>query len=162
VIGWLVDTNVIAELISPKGDRAVKAWAAAQDEALLHLSVLTLAEYDKGLENLEPADSRRIAIANARDALEARFGDRVLAVSNPIVRRWGAISGAVKRAVGHAPSVVDTMLAATALEYDLYLVTRNVRDVRHSGAAVFNPWTDDVALFPVRHVTKRRRDKPGE
>ncbi len=67
MIGWLIDTNVIAELISPKGDRAVKAWTAAQDEALLHLSVLTLAEYDKGLHNLEPADSRQIAIANARE-----------------------------------------------------------------------------------------------
>ncbi len=86
------------------------------------------------------------------NSLEARFGERILAVSNPVVRRWGAISGAVKRAVGHSPSVVDTLLAATALEHDLYLVTRNVRDVQHSGAAVFNPWTDDVALFPVRHV----------
>lgn len=162
MIGWLIGANVIAELISPKGDRAVKAWAEARNEALLYLSVLTLAEYDKGLQNLEPADLRRIAIANARDSLEARFGERILAVSNPVVRRWGAISGAVKRAVGHSPSVVDTLLAATALEHDLYLVTRNVRDVQHSGAAVFNPWTDDVALFPVRYVGKQRRNKARE
>lgn len=162
MIGWLVDTNVIAELISPKGDSKVKAWAAAQDEAQLYLSVMTLAEYDKGLENLEPGDPRRIAIANARDALEARFGGRVLAVSNAIARRWGAISGMVKRATGHSPSVIDTLLAATALEHDLYLATRNVRDVRRSGAAVFNPWTDDTALFPLRPPAKRRRDKTIE
>jgi len=35
------------------------------------------------------------------------------------------------------------MLAATAIEHQLYLVTRNVKDVRHSGAAIFNPWEDD-------------------
>jgi len=159
VIGWLLDTNVIAELISPKGDRAVKAWAAAQDEAQLYLSVLTLGEYDKGLENLDPDDPRRISIVNARDTLEERFSDRVLAVSNRIVRRWGAISGMVKRATGHSPSVVDTLLAATALENDLYLATRNVRDVRHSGAPVFNPWTDDAAKFPLRSTARRRPDK---
>ena len=44
------------------------------------LSVLTLGEYDKGLENLDPGDPRRISVANARDALEERFGDRVLTV----------------------------------------------------------------------------------
>ncbi len=148
--GWLLDTNVIAELISPKGERRVKDFAAGQNEQLLYLSVITLAEYDKGLENLEPDDPRRIAIAHARDAIEARFADRLLSVSDRIVRRWGAISGAVKRATGHAPSVVDTLLAASALEHGLYLVTRNVRDVRHSGAAIFDPWRDDPRAFPIR------------
>ncbi len=162
MIGWLLDTNVIAELISPKGAAGVKAWAGAQDEARLFLSVLTLGEYDKGLENLDPGDPRRISVANARDALEERFGDRVLTVSKPIVRRWGTISGMVKRAHGHSPSVVDTLLAATALEHDLYLATRNVRDVRYSGAAVFNPWSDDIGRFPLRARSVSRRDKTLE
>ncbi len=158
MIGWLLDTNVISELIHPKGDRAVKGWAAERDETTLRLSVLTLGEYDKGLENLESSDPRRIAIINARDALEARFAGRLLSVSDPIVRRWGAISGTVKRTTGHSPSVIDTLLAATALEHDLYLATRNVRDVRHSGASVFNPWTDDPDGFPVQPGRHRRRD----
>ena len=65
------------------------------------------------------------------------------------------ISGALRRDTGHPPPVIDTLLAATALEHDLYLATRNVRDVRHSGAAVFNLWEDDAAAFPV--LRKRRR-----
>ena len=73
----------------------------------------------------------------------------MLPVSDAVVLRWGAISGRVSRDTGHPPPVVDTLLAATALENDLYLVTRNIADVRHSGAALFNPWSDDPQAFPL-------------
>jgi predicted nucleic acid-binding protein len=66
-----------------------------------------------------------------------------------VVLRWGAISGRVRRETGHPPPVIDTLLAATALEHDLYLVTRNVADVQHSGAALFNPWKDDPGAGPL-------------
>jgi predicted nucleic acid-binding protein len=45
--------------------------------------------------------------------------------------------------------VIDILLAATAVEHDLFLVTRNAKDVRLSGAAIFNPWKDDPAQFPL-------------
>jgi len=155
VIGWLLDTNVVAELASPHGEARVHAWAASQDEGRLYLSILTLGEYEKGLHNLPIASTARPRIEAALDALEARFAGRLLSVSDAVVRRWGAIGGAVKRATGHSPPVIDTMLAATAIEHDLYLVTRNVRDVQHSGAAVFNPWTDDPAAFRLRSGSRR-------
>lgn len=138
--GWLLDTNVLAELSKQGGARAVKQWAAARDEELLFISVLVLAEYDKGIENLPLNDARRSAITAGRDALEARFGDRVLPLDNAVVRAWGSISGRVKRMTGHPPPVIDTLFAATAIEHDLVLVTRNVRDVEASGARLFNPW----------------------
>lgn len=141
--GWLLDTNVLAELISPGGSSKVKAWADTQAEATLHLSILTLAEYDKGIANLPDGDARRGVYAARRNALEARFAGRVLPLSNVIVRRWGAISGDVRRRTGHPPPVVDALLAASAVEHGLWLVTRNVRDVKDSGAAVFDPWNDD-------------------
>ena len=141
--GWLLDTNVLAELAKPHGTKRVQAWAAAQDEALLFLSILTLGEYDKGLNNLPPDSPVRPGIAAGIAALEARFTDRVLPLTDPIVRRWGTIRGLVKRQVGHAPPVIDTMLAATAIEHDLCLVTRNTRDVRYSGATFLNPWEPD-------------------
>ena len=147
--GWLIDTNVIAALINPNGAPSVKAWAADQPEDRMFISVLSLGEYDKGVHNL-PADhpdrSRYIA---ARDALAGRFAGRILSVSDSVVRRWGEISGSVKQRTGHAPALIDTLLAATALEHDLFLVTRNTRDVQESGAAVFNPWTDDPTQFPL-------------
>jgi toxin FitB len=136
-------------------------WAARQDEATLHLRILTIAEYDKGIANLPDGDPRRPVTIMTRDSLAARFAARLLPVSDSVVRRWGTISGTVRRDTGHPPPVVDTLLAATALDRDLYLATRNVRDVRHSGAAVFNPWEDDSAAFLVVAKQRRRRLSPG-
>ncbi len=145
--GWLLDTNVIASLAAPTGAPSVKAWASAQDESRMFLSVLTLAEYDKGTHQLPDEDPRRHRHAVNRDAIEARFKGRVIPLSDAIVRRWGALAGRIRRDTGHPPSVIDTLLAATAIETQLYLVTRNIQDVRHTGAAVFNPWEDGDASF---------------
>ena len=149
MIGWLLDTNVVASLIASGGAPSVRAWAAGQDEDDLYLSVLALAEIDKGIHNLAADDESRSRHLGTLRALEARFAGRILSLSDPIVRRWGAISGSLRRDTGHPPPVIDTLLAATAIEHDLYLVPRNVRDVRRSGAAVFNPWDDDPAFFPL-------------
>jgi predicted nucleic acid-binding protein len=155
--GWLLDTNVIASLAAPSGAPSVKAWAADQDENVFYLSILTLAEYDKGIHQLAEADPLRARYAVSREAIEARFADRVVPLSNTIVRRWGALAGRIKRETGHPPPVIDTLLAATAIEAQLYLVTRNTRDVRHTGAALFNPWEDDPAAFAVTSDPSGRR-----
>ena len=157
MIGWLLDTNVIVEIISPGGSTRVKTWAAEQDEASFYSSVLTIGEYEKGIANLPDDEPRRPTFMTLRDSLLARFGERLLPVSDPVVRRWGAISGLCRRETGHPPPVIDTLLAATAIEHDLYLATRNTRDVRGSGAAVFNPWEDDPAGSPLLPRQRRRR-----
>lgn len=155
--GWLLDTNVVAALINPQGAPSVKSWVAGQEEETFFISVLTLGEYDRGIHNLPDGHAERPRYVAARDALAERFGDRVLSLSDDVVRRWGRDSGEVKRASGHAPPVIDTMLAATALEHDLYLVTRNVKDTRPSGATVFDPWNDDAAMFPLSPKAGRVR-----
>ena len=138
--GWLLDTNVIASLIAANGAPSVKAWAAAQDEERLFLSVLTLGEYDKGIARLADDHPDRARYAAARDELEARFEGRVVPVSDAVVRRWGTLSGNIHRATGHPPPVIDTLFAATAIENGLCFVTRNVKDVAGTGADLFNPW----------------------
>lgn len=155
--GWLLDTNVVAALINPRGAPSVKSWAAQQDEETFYISVLTLAEYDKGIHNLPDDHVDRPRYIAARDALAERFGARVLSVTDEVARRWGRISGEVKRANGQAPPVIDTLLAATAIEHDLYLVTRNVKDTKSSGAMVFEPWTNSPAKFPLRPRSGRSR-----
>lgn len=149
MIGWLLDTNVIAELARPACDPKVLAWASLPLDEQLYISVLTLGEYDKGVNALAPGDPLRLRIEANVVALEQRFDGRTLAVSDSVVRRWGRISGTLQARTGRAPPVVDTLLAATAIEHQLHLVTRNVKDVRASGASVFNPWVDDPAHFPV-------------
>lgn len=147
--GWLLDTNIIAEVGGARPDARVAAWIAGQPEHLLYISILTIAEYQKGTHNLPPGDKRWPSLQSSVAALGLRFSGRVLPISDEIALRWGAISGEVKRRTGHSPEVIDTMLAATALEHGLYLVTRNIAHVAHSGAVVFNPWKDDAGLFPV-------------
>ncbi len=156
MIGWLLDTNVVASLVARGGAPSVKAWAAAQEEHRLYLSVLTLGEIEKGIHNLPVDDPARTRYILSLAMLEERFRGRVLSVSDPVVRRWGRISGSVRKATGVSPSVIDTMLAATALEHDLHLVTRNVRDVIGSGASVFNPWADDAAGIPLAPLPRKR------
>lgn len=149
MIGWLLDTNVIAELSRGRAEPRVVAWAAGEPEELLFVSVLTLAEYDKGIAALPEEAPSRTRFAAALAALEMRFSGRILSVDDKIVRRWGVISGSLKRRTGHPPPVIDTLLAASAIEHRLYLATRNVRDVERSGAVIFNPWADDPGEFPV-------------
>jgi predicted nucleic acid-binding protein len=100
-----------------------------------------------------PSRPRFIAV---RDGLAARFGGRILSVGDPVVRRWGVISGTEKPLTGHSPPVIDTLLAATALEHDVYLVTRNVSDVGTSGAQIFDPWNDDPEKFPLSPLPRAR------
>ncbi len=147
--GWLLDTNVIAEVSGAKPDPKVTKWIESLPEHNLYLSILTIGEYQKGIHHLPPEDKRRPRLQRSIVALETRFAGRVLSVSDQIVLRWGAISGEVKRLTGHSPSVIDTLLAATAIEHDLYLATRNVADMTNSGASVFNPWKDDPKQFAI-------------
>ena len=147
--GWLLDTNVIAEVSGARPDAKVAKWLNAQPEHLLFISILTIAEYQKGIEKLLPGDKRRPRLKKSVLALQSRFSGRVLPLTDQVVNRWGAISGEVKRTTGNWPSVVDTLFAAAAIEHGLYLATRNVLHVEHSGAAVFNPWKDDPAEFAI-------------
>lgn len=152
--GWLLDTNVVAEISGRRADARVRGWFDSQDESTLYLSVLTFGEYEKGIHNLPINDARRAPLSAAVAALEERFARRILPVSDVVVRRWGMLSGEIKRQTGHAPSVIDTLLAATAIENKLYFVTRNIQDVAHTGTQVFNPWTDNgeqlVSISPLR------------
>ncbi len=72
--GWLLDTNIIASLTSRGGAPKVKAWVATQDEQTLFLSVLSLAEYDKGIHQLPEDDPRRARYAANRDAIRRGSG----------------------------------------------------------------------------------------
>ena len=85
MIGWLLDTNVVAELANPHGTARVHVWAAAQDEQRLYLSILTLGEYEKGLHNLPEDSAIRPRIEGALATLETRFAGRLLPVSNAVV-----------------------------------------------------------------------------
>lgn len=136
-MGYLIDTNVLSEL--QKGDRAdpgVRAWYASTAGRELYLSVPVLGEVRQGIERLRRRDPEQAQRLEQRMALiQSRLTDRILPVSAAVAERWG------RNNVPDALPVIDGLLAATALEHDLTLVTRNVRDVQRSGVRLLNPFS---------------------
>lgn len=137
--GFLVDTNVISEIVKPRPHPTVMRWFAAADESLIHFSVLTLGEIRKGISS-SPIPSRKAQFEAWLTALIDRFSARILPIDIAIADRWGHLAG-ICRAKGTTLPVIDGLLAATALHYDLTLVTRNVKDIQGSGADTLDPWS---------------------
>ena len=137
--GFLVDTNVISEIVKPRPHPTVMRWFAAADESLIHFSVLTLGEIRKGISS-SPIPSRKAQFEAWLTALIDRFSARILPIDIAIADRWGQLAG-ICRAKGTTLPVIDGLLAATALHYDLTLVTRNVKDIQGSGADTLDPWS---------------------
>jgi predicted nucleic acid-binding protein len=137
VSGFLLDTNIISELVKAKPEPRVADWIENIDESLLYLSVLTLGEIRKGITSLRDG-ARRVSLEAWLDRdLVLRFSDRIISIDLDVADRWGRIAGNAKK---KPLPVIDGLLAATALHYDLTLVTRNIADIAGSGFAVFNPW----------------------
>jgi toxin FitB len=120
VSGFLLDTNVISELVRRKPAARVTAWVEAADEALLHLSVLTVGEIRMGIVSL-PNASRRMALGSWLDGeLAVRFANRILCIDEAVADRWGRLTARVE-AAGRRLAVIDGLLAATALHHNLTL-----------------------------------------
>ena len=137
--GFLLDTNVISELIKPRPQASVAAWVESTDESLLFLSVLTLGEIRRGVAAL-PQSRRRASLEAWLDKnLRTRFEDRLLSIDTEVADRWGLLT-ATARLRGIALPVIDGLLAASALEHNLTLVTRDIGQIPLLGIAVFNPW----------------------
>ena len=137
--GFLLDTNIISELVKPKPEANVTKWVENTDESLLYLSVLTLGEIRRGIAAL-PQSRRRATLEAWLDKdLRARFDGRILVIDQEVADRWGLLTAAARNS-GIVLPVIDGLLAATALEHNLTLVTRDTGQIPSMGVAVFNPW----------------------
>lgn len=135
-MSYLLDTNVISELVRPKPARIVLDWFGNIPSEALHISVLTLGEIRKGVEQMSDGVRREKLRLWLEHDLVDWFGTRVLPVDMPVADRWGWLLASVGRPV---PSI-DSLLAATALHHELRLVTRNQKDFDYPGLQVVNPW----------------------
>jgi toxin FitB len=135
-VSYLLDTNVVSELARPKPERLVQNWFAGVADEALFLSVLTLGELRKGVESLPHGVKRERLRHWLEIDLPAWFGGRLLTVDTSVADRWGRLLAGTRR----TPAAIDSLLAATALQHDLRLVTRNVADFNFAGLEVVNPW----------------------
>ncbi|MDP2995911.1 MAG: type II toxin-antitoxin system VapC family toxin [Bryobacterales bacterium] len=139
MIGFLLDTNVVSELVKSRPEPRVAGWIERADEGRLFLSVLTLGEIRKGIALLSDAARRGTLERWLETGLRARFAGRVLPIDEAVADTWGVVAAAAARAGTPVPAI-DGLLAATALCYNLTLVTRNTADVAGTGVRVLNPW----------------------
>jgi predicted nucleic acid-binding protein len=138
--GFLIDTNVLSEYNRPGGpDAGVKRWLETTDRQSQHVSAITLAEIQKGIELLAEGE-RRAQLEQWSDAKPGSlvFG-RILPADRQVAGRWASLVAQGARA-GRPRFTVDSLIAATALAYDLTIVTRNTRDFEGIGATIINPW----------------------
>ena len=137
--GFLLDTNCISEVVRIKPEPRVLQWIEAADESLLYLSVLTLGELRKGVAALSQSRRRTQLETWLEVELQARFRGRIMSIDAAIADRWGLLAAEAKRK-GRGLSVIDGLLAATALHHNLTIVSRNVSDFSCTHVPVLNPW----------------------
>lgn len=136
-MSYLLDTNVISELVRKSPDRQVLAWFKNVPDSALHLSVLTIGEIRHGVERMVKGQKREKLRMWLELELPAWFEERILPVSLAVAERWGRLIAEQK---GSVPAV-DSLLAATALHNELRLVTRNDKNFAFPGLDVVNPWS---------------------
>ena len=141
---YLVDTNVISAVAPnrPGHLRALVEWMDAQS-ASLFLSVVTIAEVEDGTAKLrrERATRRSRELAQWLEAVLHLYGDRVLAVDTSTARIAGRLSDRA-RGQGHAPGFADIMIAATARQHALTILSRNSRHFAPLGVPVLDPFAE--------------------
>lgn len=135
-MSYLLDTVVLSELRKRNRNPGIESWIPTVRHSQLFLSVVTFGEVERGIsrqkkENPQFAET----LAEWIETILRHYHDRILPVDARISRRWGQLSDQL----GHGG--VDLLIAATALEHGLIVVTRNVRHFESTGVCVLNPFT---------------------
>ena len=135
-MSYLIDTNVLSELRHRQPDPKVVAWMQVRPPPSMFLSVLTLGEIRKGIERVEDTSRRQVLLDWLEIELPHYFVGRLLGIDAQTADRWGRLMVSAGRPL----PAIDGLLAATALQHDLTLVTRNTKDFTGLGLELVNPW----------------------
>ena len=130
---FLIDTDVLSALRRRERNPKVVRWLEAQRTPDMYISVVTVGEIERGITQQQrhnPSFARELSIW--LDRVLAWYSDRILPVDVATARRWGQLTATL----GHESA--DLLIAATALEHGLTVVTRNVRHFEPTGIPVVN------------------------
>lgn len=131
---YLLDTNVISELRRPRPHGAVVAWLAPVADSDLHLSAVTIGEIQAGIEITREQDAAKADEIEQWAALVAASYN-VLPMDAETFRLWARLMHRSSNTLYE-----DAMMAATAKQHGLTIVTRNVGDFASFGVEIFNPF----------------------
>lgn len=138
-MNYILDTNVISELIKKQPNPQVVQWIDEQEAGRMYLSVVTIGELQKGITKL-PSSERKNALQSWLDTdLRLRFDNRILELTSSVLTQWGRLTGTLELQ-GRVLSAFDSLIAATCLHHQATLVTRNEDDFQGTGVTIINPW----------------------
>ena len=132
---YLLDTNVVSEVMRADGHAAVLEWVE-ENQDFSFISALTVAEIEKGVEQL-PNGRRKQSLQEAFQQFLPIFEDRVLSFDLGVARVWAKLAAELRRQ-GRQTPMIDSMIEATAIQWDLTIATRDTPDFLQ--AATLNPW----------------------
>lgn len=135
-MSYLIDTNVILELVKKTPDRQVMQWFQSVPNDKIYISALTIGEIRKGVDKMSDGSKKEKLRIWLEHQLPEWFQNRILSIDLAVANRWGRLLAQSKQPL----SAIDSLIAATALHFDLSIVTRNTMDFSHSSLEIINPW----------------------
>lgn len=136
---FLLDTNIISELVRPEPNENLISWLSAQDDRTLYLSVITMAEIMRGIAKLDDGKKKNKLYNWVKNEIPKKFEGRIFDFDQESAFVWGTLQGEGDRS-GCPKPVMDVQIAAIAVRYGLILVTRNVKDFSLFDVEIFNPF----------------------
>jgi toxin FitB len=136
---WLLDTNILSELRRSRPEPVVVNFIAARPLEKLYISSVTLAEIRFGIELVADAGKRSELSDWLAHKMRPMFQQRILQVTEDVMFKWRLLVEEGRKA-GYTFSQPDLIIAATALEHGLTLVSRDTGDYQRARVTVINPW----------------------
>ncbi len=137
---YLVDTNVISEARKrSKANKGVRSFfkQVIEDETRVFMSVVSVGELRRGVESIRYRGDTRQANQLEKWLVDLliEYQDHILDINQDIAQLWGRLRAP------HPENALDKQIAATALIYELTVVSRNHKDFVKTGVRVLNPFT---------------------
>lgn len=133
---YLFDTNILSETTRKKPNPDVVKWLKTVPISSSYISVLTIGELRKGIDKVADPKKKINLLSWLEQKVLTQFNDQILNINVEVADRWGRMCAEVNQPL---PGI-DSLLAATALHFDMTLVTRNLKDFNIPSLQVFNPW----------------------
>jgi toxin FitB len=142
-MNYILDTNVVSELVAQNPDPHVIGWVDSVDPESLFLSVITIGEIKKGVEKLSSSNHKEELLAWLEQDLLIRFGEHILPIDASVVMTWSHMAAELEK-IGKTMPAIDSLIAATASDLGYTLVTRNTADFDAVAISVLNPWNPEL------------------
>ncbi len=140
-MNYILDTNVISELIAKQPNTQVIDWIDRLDPRTVYLTVITVGEIRKGIEKLPPSPRKATIRMWLETDLLLRFQGKILTITTDVMLVWGELTGRLETE-GKPMAAIAALIAAIALHGQYTLITRNEIDFQYAGILLINPWKE--------------------